>query len=161
MSFPVQGGAPIVEGKFGVFILGFPVGYFLTAKIPSMKVKKTEVQSAGTAFVTKFPSGIFENVDDAEFEFYQGVNGQIDDAVDAWLRQGADARLQGASVPPEAAKRDVTVIQYDSDNTELHEWTLHGGFVVEGGPVELKNGSSDPSKRKLVVSIDWVESTRL
>lgn len=158
MAVPVRATAPLVKGKYGVFISGFPLGYFESAKIPAVKVKKTSVQPAGASAPVKFPSGLAEDVDDAEFEYYQGADGLIDAAVAAWLRQCV--AFEGVTVPPEEAKRDVSVIQYDASDNEVHEWTLIGCFVVDPGPIELESGAADAVKRKLLLSVDWVEQTR-
>lgn len=154
----VGAAAPLVKGKFGVFVAGFPVGYFLDAKVPSVKSKPTEVQPAGSPAPVKYPSGMAESVENAEFTYYQGVDGQIDAAVRDWL--GQCVSFTGATIPAEDAKRDVTVMQYDATDAEVHEWRLLGAFVLDPGGVELESGSADAVKRKLVLSVDWVEQVR-
>lgn len=157
MTTPTLAGPAFVEGKYAAFIRGFPLGYFGDVKIPSMKIKPSKIMAAGMPYAQSYPSGIFEDVDNAEFELYQAIDGSVDAAIATWLKQGADARTLGASGPPQAAKEDIVVEQLAPGNTVLQTWTLHGCFPLDPGPVELKAGSADPVKRKMVVSVDWVE----
>lgn len=159
MSVPNQGGAVLAKGNFIVIVAGFPIGYFKAAKIPQAKIGRTEVKQAGAAVSRKYPSGMLE-FDDAEFTMFQSSDGLTDAAVKAWLAQCANPKTGKASVPPQGAKRDVTVQQTDTDGSIVHEWILRGAFPLEAGDLDLEAGSSDPVERTLKLSVDFVEQLR-
>lgn len=156
-TIPTLAGPVLVEGKYAVFIDGFPLGYFGDAKIPQMKVKPTTLNTAGMPYEQKFPSGMFDSVDNLELEAYQAIDGGVDTSIETWLKQCADARTLGASGPPQAAKKDIVVEQLGADNTVIKTHTMHGCFLLEPGAIELKAGSADAVKRKTVIAVEWVE----
>lgn len=160
MAFPTQGGAPLVKGQFGIFMRGFPAGYFTKAKIPTAKIKETTVHPAGTTAPIAFPSGIVERFEDAEFDYYQGTDGAIDGVIETWVKQCANVRTGKTSVTPQEAKRPVRVVQYDTNGDEKAEWLMTGCFIKEPGALEFEGGSSDASNRTLKLSVDYCEKTR-
>lgn len=160
MAFPQQGGAPLVKGQFGLFIRGFPAGYFLKAKIPTAKVKEVVVHPAGTTAPIAYPTGIVERFEDVELDYYQGTNGAIDAAIETWLRKCANVRTGKTSVTPQEAKQPARLVQYDTNGDECAEWLMTGCFVKEPGALEFEGGSSDSSTRTLKLSVDYVEKVR-
>lgn len=157
--YPQAAAPPLFRGKFQVFLQGFPLGYFKGAKIPTPKVKAGSVQPAGTAAPVKFPSGQVE-FDDLELKAYQGTDGLLAAAITLWLKQCADARTGRALVPPQAAKRDVTIVQYDTDGREVHEWLCVGAFPLDTGGIELESGDEKPVERDMKISVDRVDQVR-
>ena len=159
MAFPTQAGAPLVGGNFGVFVRGFNVGYFEKVKIPSAKPKKTTVQPAGNAAPSHFPTGLVE-YDEAEVDGYQGTDGSLEASIQAWLTDCANAETGVASKVPEAAKRPVTVVQYDTNGAEIHEWLLVGAFPTDTGGIELAGGDEKKVTRAMKLSVDRVKPVR-
>lgn len=154
-----RGGPPLVKGQFGVFVDGFTLGYWTKAKIPSMKVKKTSVQEAGAPVAKHYPSGLAE-FDDLELSSYMGTDGALTDDLEAWLKACVDPRTGRTTLDPESARKDITVVQYDTDGTEIEEWRCHGGFPIDLGAIELEAGDEKKVYRDSKFSVDWVEKVR-
>lgn len=160
MAFPqASATAPLVRGQFGVFVDGFSAGWWTHAKVPRGKVKATEVQPAGTAAPQKFPSGMM-SFEDLELKGYLGTDGGFNRAVTTWMNQCANARTGRATVAPQAAKRDVTVIEYDTDGREVHEWLCVGCFITDPGSVDLESGDEKKVEAELKLSVDRTDSIR-
>lgn len=159
MAFPQAASPPVVKGQFQVFVRGFPAGYWTKAKVPRGKPKRTSVQPAGTAAPQHFPSGLVE-FDDLELEGFLGTDGGFNAAITKWLGECANARTGRASVPPQAAKRDVTVVEYDTDGREIHEWLCVGAFITDPGSVDLESGDEKKVEAALKLSVDRVDPVR-
>jgi hypothetical protein len=156
MAVPNQGGPVLNKAQFVPYVTGFPLGYWSKAKIPTPKVKVTEVPQAGATQPRKYPSGQV-TYDNAEFTGFQDTAGAMEGSLRAWLAQCAGSRTGRAAVPPQAALRDVRVEQTDTDGRVVHEWVLHGCFPVETGDIELEGQDEKPVERKLVLAVTWVE----
>lgn len=159
MAFPQAASPPVVKGQFQVFVRGFPAGYWTNAKVPRGKPKKTSVQPAGTAAPQHFPSGLVE-FDELELKGFLGTDGGFNAAITKWLGECANARTGRASVSPQAAKRDVTVVQYDTDGREIHEWLCVGAFITDPGNVDLESGDEKKVEAELKLSVDRVDPIR-
>ncbi len=159
MFFPQVAVPPIIKGKFKVLVLGFPLGYFTATKIPRGKPKSTSVHPAGLAAPVKFPTGQIE-YEDLELKGYQGTDGLLDAAITTWVKQCADARTGVATLPPQAAKRDIVVIEYDTNGVEIHEWVCVGCFPTDPGSIELEGGDEKPVMMDMKFSVDRVDKIR-
>jgi hypothetical protein len=149
-------GPPLVQAHFKIFAEGLSDGWCTKAKVPQPKPMKTEVQSAGSAQKTKFPSGLSE-YDDMEISLILGDDGHVGQWLATWLAQHTNAETGQTGVVPEAVKRTITVQQLKVDGvTVVHEHECIGCFLVDPGSIDLEAGKADGVMRDLKLSVDYV-----
>lgn len=148
-----------VSGMYQLFATGLPLGACKKAKIPLAKIKATKMQSAGNSHETKYPSGIAE-FDDLELGLFHAADGTSIDWLLQWQEECVNLKstgAQGTGTTPEAAKRTLTVEQYDGSGNLVAAWRCIGCFPVDLGSLDHEGGKEDAVELDLKFSVDRVE----
>lgn len=154
-----QPGPPVVSGQFQLFADALALGTAKAVKIPLAKIQPTEVQAAGNAHKTKYPSGVAE-FDDLEVTLFHAADRSAIEWLLVWQSECVNLQSTGSAgtgTTPAAAKRNLNVQEYDGANNLVMEWRCVGCFPKEMGSLDHESGKADAVELSLKFSVDRVE----